>query len=479
MRATLVAVIAMLMALSAAADSQPPVISRPTAKPSVLSPANDELVNVSFAIEVRDDTDPSPRCAVRNVFSDQDISERDWKVTGDFEVALRATSTADQDRRYNVVVVCTDASGNEAGDFATVVVPAKQTKTDAPPLLRRITATPDTLAPSNNMERVRLDVDVVDDNDPKPRCAIHNVFSDQAITSQDYQILSDFDIALRARPDGNGDLRYNVVVVCTDSAGNEAGHHATVVVVAKPPRTDNPPVVHKVTASPDVLENNGELQGVRLGVEVTDDSDPKPRCTIRNVFSDQAITENDWRISGELEVALRGAAGEGQDRIYNVAVVCTDSAGNEAGHHASVRVPAKQTPTDAPPVIVKLTATPDVLQPNGELQTVKVEVDVIDDIDPRPRCSITNVFSDQFIDDDDWKILDDFAVALRGKTIGGQERIYSVVVTCLDSSGNAGGDSVQVRVPLNGSQPSTAVPVTPTTPTTPATPTKRRSAGRG
>ena len=469
MRATLVAVIAMFLALSAIADSEPPVVSNATARPDVLSPVNDELVLVSLAIDVRDDTDPKPRCAVRNVFSDQEISERDWKVTGDMEVALRASSGDDQDRFYNVVIVCTDASGNEAGDHARVRVPAKPTKADAPPVLIRVAATPDVLQPNDDMERVRIDVDVIDDNDPKPRCAIRNVFSDQEITDKDWVILSDFDIALRATPSGDQDRYYHVVAVCTDSAGNEAGHHATVRVPAKETRVDMPPVLVKLTASPDVLEPNDEMARVKLDVEVIDDFDPQPRCAIRNVFSDQAITDDDWKITDNLEVALRAKTDEGQDRFYNVVVVCTDSAGNEAGHHATVRVKAKEVQTDAPPVIVKLTASPDVLVPNGELQTVKVEVEVIDDLDPQPRCSVTNVFSDQFITDDDWKILDDFAVALRGTAVG-QTRAYSVVVTCQDFAGNAAGDAVTVRVPTSSSQPSTA---------TPSTPTKRRSAGRG
>lgn len=469
MRATLVAVLAMFLAFSAVADSEPPVVSNPTAKPNVLSP-NDELVLVSVAIDVRDDTDPKPRCTVRNVFSDQEISERDWKVTGDLEVALRATST-DQDRYYNVVIVCTDSSGNEAGDHARVRVPAKQTKKDDPPVVIRVTATPDVLQASGDMERVKIEVDVIDDNDPQPRCTVRNVFSDQEITDADWKVTGDLEVALHAVSSGDQDRYYSVVAVCTDSAGNEAGHHARVRVPAKETRVDLPPVLVKLTASPDRLEPSGEMVPVKLGVEVVDDNDPQPRCAIRNVFSDQAITDDDWKISDSLEVGLRATAREGEDRVYNVVVVCTDSAGNEAGHHASVTVKAKETPADAPPVIVKLTASPDVLTPpNGELVTVKLDVEVIDDNDPRPRCAVTNVFSDQFITENDWKILDDLAVALRAAAVGGQDRTYSVVVVCTDSGGNAAGDAVNVRVPVNGSQPSTAAPVTPT---------KRRAAGRG
>jgi len=69
-RMTLFAVLAVLITLTAtAADTQPPTLSIHTADPNVLSPANDELVAVKVSVEARDNEDPNPRCAIRNVWS--------------------------------------------------------------------------------------------------------------------------------------------------------------------------------------------------------------------------------------------------------------------------------------------------------------------------------------------------------------------------------------------------------------------------
>ena len=51
---------------------------------------------------------------------------------------------------YNVVVVCSDASGNEVGDSARMVVPVQPARTDHPPVIVKLAASANLLSPRNN-----------------------------------------------------------------------------------------------------------------------------------------------------------------------------------------------------------------------------------------------------------------------------------------------------------------------------------------
>ncbi|HJQ35734.1 MAG TPA: hypothetical protein VKB93_01215 [Thermoanaerobaculia bacterium] len=447
-RTLIIAMFVTLTAITAlAADTEPPIISRPTASPNTLSPADGNFVKVAISINVADNDDPKPRCAVRSVWSDDDISN-DWQIIGDMEVALRASAKPAEDRYYYVVVICTDASGNEAGDAAPVRVVAPPSKEDRPPVLQSLTASPNVLSPPNGqMVPVKVDVKVTDDNDSQPRCAIRSVWSNQEISSDDWKISDTFEVALRATARPGEDRTYNVVVVCADSKGNEAGDSVRVTVTAPPEKVDHPPTLVRLSASPDVIPRaNNEMVPVKIEVQAIDDNDPKPRCTVRSVWADQLITEADWRITGELEVSLRATALPGEDRFYHVVTVCTDSAGNEAGDAATVRVVAPELKTDNPPVLLRLEADPKVLSANNEMVAVKVAVQAIDDHDPNPRCAIQSVWSDPQIPADDWKITGALEVDLRASTSDGQDRIYNIIVICTDSAGNQAGDAAKVRV---------------------------------
>ena len=450
---TIITLLVMLTAMSAvAADTEPPIISRPTASPNVLSPANGDFVKVAISITATDDTDPNPRCTVRSVWSGHDISDDDWRITGDLEVALRATAKPEEDRWYYVITVCRDASGNEAGDSAMVRVIAPPSTEDKPPVLQSLTASPNVISRANNeMVPVKVEVKVTDDYDSQPRCSIRSVWSDQEISSDDWKISDAFEVALRATATPGQDRVYNVIVVCADSKGNEAGDYVRVTVTAPEEKVDHPPTLVRLSASPNVLSPpNNEMVPVKIDVQAIDDNDPNPRCSVRSVWSDQLITEEDWKITGALEVSLRATAVPGQDRFYRVVTVCTDAAGNEAGDSATVRVPAPELKTDNPPVLLRLAADPSVISPaNNEMVPVKIDVQVIDDHDPQPRCAIHSVWSAPDIPADDWKITGALEVALRASTNNGQERIYNVIVVCVDSAGNEAGDAAKVRVVAN------------------------------
>ena len=96
---------------------------------------NRRFVDVGFDFLVIDDTDPSPTIDVL-VFADEDDEEPtgdgthspDAKDDGDI-LRLRSERKGDSDGRvYLIVIVATDAAGNEGFDCCTVVVPKSMSK---------------------------------------------------------------------------------------------------------------------------------------------------------------------------------------------------------------------------------------------------------------------------------------------------------------------------------------------------------------
>ena len=101
------------------ADLTRPTFSALSASPNVLSPANGQMVSVNLTAEVRDNCDPSPRCRIVWVSSNErspggaEGLSSDWRITGDMNLELRAAVTSPRCARvYTILVACTDASGN-------------------------------------------------------------------------------------------------------------------------------------------------------------------------------------------------------------------------------------------------------------------------------------------------------------------------------------------------------------------------------
>jgi hypothetical protein len=103
----------------------------------------------------------------------------------------------------------------------------------------------------------------------------------------------------------------------------------------------------------------------------------------------------------------------------------------------------------APPTILALTATPNVLSPtNGSLVPVAIGVTVTDDTDPAPVCGITGVTSNEPLDSTDSDVTDPLALTLRAQRNGtGTGRIYSINVTCTNASQLSASAVVTVFVP--------------------------------
>jgi len=101
-----------------------------------------------------------------------------------------------------------------------------------------------------------------------------------------------------------------------------------------------------------------------------------------------------------------------------------------------------------PPEMGRITATPDVLwPPNHRMIPVSLSVEATDDLDPSPVARIIQVTSNGAEDASDWEITGPLTVNLRATRPGqAKERVYTIVVECVDASGNASSKSVTVRV---------------------------------
>jgi hypothetical protein len=80
---------------------------------------------------------------------------------------------------------------------------------------------------------------------------------------------------------------------------------------------------------------------------------------------------------------------------------------------------------------------------------VSLSVDATDDLDPSPIARITQVTSNgpQNTLVPDWEITGPLTVNLRAtRSAKAVERIYTIMVECVDVSGNASSESITIRV---------------------------------
>lgn len=105
-------------------DATPPTIQSVTATPSVLSPANHQLVPVTIAVTASDACAGTVRCRIVTVSSNEPVGVDDWVITGDLTLKLRAErANKGPGRLYTITIACTDAAGNSSTRTVTVTVP--------------------------------------------------------------------------------------------------------------------------------------------------------------------------------------------------------------------------------------------------------------------------------------------------------------------------------------------------------------------
>jgi len=101
------------------------------------------------------------------------------------------------------------------------------------------------------------------------------------------------------------------------------------------------------------------------------------------------------------------------------------------------------------PTITGVMATPNVLWPaNNNMVPVSLTVDVTDNSDPEPVCLITDVASNEAAAEAAWQITSLLALDLRAHRFGmGPGRIYTISITCTNSSQLSSSANVTVSVP--------------------------------
>jgi len=243
-----------------------------------------------------------------------------------------------------------------------------------------------------------------------------------------------------------------VTCIATDSSGNSMWDSFDIEIIdpnAPDPDPDPDPgklVIH-VPAGIEAEAESADGAHVHFDVTADGSSDPHP------------IIECDPSSGSLFAIGMT-----------NVTCVATDRFG------ATARGTFTITVTDTVgPLIIDLTASPDVLEPpNHKFVPVTITAEVRDVVDAAPQCSILDVTANQTLGDD-VHITGDLTLELRAERDNGNERVYSIHVQCIDSANNTSRGEVRVRVP-QGSHDETQVSQPQPEPRHPS---KRRSVGRG
>jgi WD40 repeat protein len=104
-----------------------PTITGVMATPNVLWPANNNMVPVSLAVDVTDNSDPEPLCLITDVTSNEAAAETAWQITGLLTLDLRAQRFGmGLGRIYTIRVTCTNSSQLSSSANVTVSVPHDQ-----------------------------------------------------------------------------------------------------------------------------------------------------------------------------------------------------------------------------------------------------------------------------------------------------------------------------------------------------------------
>ena len=108
---------------------RPPIITSGAATPNVLWPANGQMISVSVALGVSDDSDPAPTCRIIGVTSNEPIADINGSMTGPLTIDLLAErSGAGAGRVYSLALACTNSSQLESTTTVSVGVPHDQGK---------------------------------------------------------------------------------------------------------------------------------------------------------------------------------------------------------------------------------------------------------------------------------------------------------------------------------------------------------------
>ena len=220
-----------------------------------------------------------------------------------------------------------------------------------------------------------------------------------------------------------------VTCIATDFEGNSSPESSYIVTV----QDTTPP---ELTVSGDITVEGDTTGGANVAL---------PNATATDAVDLAPVVDCD-QVSGFFAL---GAT--------TVTCTATDSSRNMLS--ASYVITVQDTTA---PVIESITANPDTLDsPNHKMRTVVVEVEVVDTVDPAPRCWITDIHSSE--DDNgtgdgftsgDREIAGDLEMNLRAERPGtGDGRTYIADIDCADQIGNTSTGQVEVNVAHDQGKP--------------------------
>ena len=129
-----------------------------------------------------------------------------------------------------------------------------------------------------------------------------------------------------------------VTLTVSDDRGLASSCMGTVNVVDR-----TPPVISGLAASPNsIWPPNHKMVAVSVTPSVSD-ACGATSCRIVSISVDEPANASDWEITSPLGASLRAERlGSGSDRVYTLAVQCTDGSGNSAQQTVAVTVPHDQ-----------------------------------------------------------------------------------------------------------------------------------------
>jgi hypothetical protein len=156
-----------------------------------------------------------------------------------------------------------------------------------------------------------------------------------------------------------------------------------------------------------------------------------------------SIDNGSYSPSGGVITLAQSPAGPYPLDNTSVTLTVTDSNGTSSQCSGTVTVLDK-----TPPMITAASAKPSVLwPPNHKMVTVNVNYTAGDSCS-ESACQIVGVASNEPISRSDYEVVDAHHVKLRAERLGtGNDRIYTINISCTDLSGNSSSQTVTVSVP--------------------------------
>jgi hypothetical protein len=129
---------------------------------------------------------------------------------------------------------------------------------------------------------------------------------------------------------------YAIVVSVSDLAGNSSTANVGLTIT-----NNNPPVVHCVMASPNILNPpNHQIVPVTISVSATGNCSGSLVSKIVSVTTSELVAVGDIQITGDLTLNLAASRNpSGPGRVYTITVQSTDGSGNSSTATVSVTVP--------------------------------------------------------------------------------------------------------------------------------------------